>query len=115
MSRIVAATQLRKQSAYAKRHCEKCDKDWKRVGLKYSGRIFHDLRRTAVRNMVRAGVPERVAMTISGHKTRSIFDRYSIVSERDLWEVMQRTQAYLANVPEKERLATMPRKSAAVQ
>ena len=67
------------------------NKAWRkaRVAAGCPGRIPHDFRRTAVRNLVRAGVPERVAMQLTGHKTRAVFERYTIVSSGNLRDAAQ--------------------------
>ena len=70
-------------------------------GICKSGRhakVFHDLRRTGARNLVRAGLLERVVMDIGGWKPRSVFDRYNVVSERDLHDAARKLESYLKRV-----------------
>ena len=59
-------------------------------------RFLHDCRRTAARNLIRASVAERVAMLLTGHKSRAIFDRYNIINEQELLDAGDQLVEYLA-------------------
>jgi integrase len=76
-------------------------KAWKRAcrAAGVAGQLFHDLRRSGVRNLIRAGVDPSVAMTLSGHKTRAMLDRYNIIDERDLRAAILRTDSYVKAQP----------------
>ena len=65
---------------------------------RYTGLIIHDLRRSAIKNLMKAGVNEKVAMKISGHKTRDVFDRYHIVDTEDVVAAMRRVQGAPVNL-----------------
>jgi hypothetical protein len=61
--------------------------------LRYHGFLIHDLRRSAIKNLMKVGVNEKVAMAISGHKTRSVFDRYHIADDADVINVIRKIEA----------------------
>jgi len=81
-------------------------KAWRRAAKAagVGGLLFHDLRRSAARNAIRAGVPERVVMELGGWRTRSVLDRYNVTSERDLGDALERTSRYVT-----ERAAETPK------
>ena len=68
-------------------------------------------RRSAVRGLVRSGVTEKVAMTITGHKTRSVFERYNIISQRDIREAVERREEMLER--ERDKNVVRPRSAPA--
>jgi integrase len=86
-----------------------CNKIWRKACVRagYPNKLLHDFRRTAVRDLVRGGVPESVAMTVTGHKTRSVFQRHNITTREDKLEALRRRHSYVEARSERPTVVKM--------
>jgi hypothetical protein len=71
------------------------------------GRLFHDLRRSAVRNLMRSGVDPMIAMKVSGHKTRSMLDRYNVIEGLETATALKAADAWLSTQPTARNVAAL--------
>ena len=95
--------QIKDYDAAWTKACEKAD---------LKGKLFHDLRRTVARNLIRSGVPRSTARRITGHKTESVFERYNITVEEDLREAAEKLAGYMAKRQSRGKVVPFKRKVA---
>ncbi len=92
MTRDASPYVFHRRGAFIRDFRKSWDKATAQAGC--SGRVFHALRRSSARDRIRAGVHERVVMSVNGWKTRSVFERYNITSEKDMEDALVHTERY---------------------
>jgi integrase len=113
--RVFDTTNLRKGWMTACTACglgRKIEVPEKKYDPRYEGLTLHDLRRSAARNLLLAGVPETIIMKIGGWKTRSVFDRYAVANTADLTAAMQRWETVALNLLPQSNGANLGKKRA---